>query len=77
MENRYKIMKSEVQFETKKEPLPYPKLMKRGHSDTIVLFFSEGIGVRLTKPGIIGKPEVFPDYEYAYEDFYGTVTLSN
>lgn len=70
-------MKSEVNFENKKEELPYPKLMKRKHSDNIVLFFSKGIGVKLTLPGTIGKPEVFPDYEYAYEDFYGTVTLSN
>lgn len=70
-------MKSKIEEKQKPEPLPFPKLMKRKHSDVIVLFLSEGIGVRLTPPGTIGKAEVFPDCEYAYEDFYGTVTLSN
>ena len=70
-------MKSIVEAKQTPVPLEFPKLMKRKSRDEVVLFFSEGIGISLNNTPKLGIPDVFTDCDYAFEDFYGTVTLSN
>ena len=69
-------MKSIVEAKKTPTPLDFPKLMYHKINGDVVLFLRDGIGIHLTEPGRIGETGGFTSM-YKYEDFYGTVTLSN